>query len=157
MFIVTTRFTRKKAVCSVLVFGAVLAGLVILVSRLTGDDTPVQPQLNDNAQRVEYLRTLGWEVQPEPLETLQFLLPETLEEPYRSYNDLQLPQGFDLSACCGQQVERFTYAVTNHPARSEGVQANLYLCEGRPVAGDVCYPGADGFREPLIQTEPARD
>jgi len=155
MFIVTTRFTRKKAVCSVILFGTVLAGLIILVSQLTSTETPSQPQLADNPQRVEYLRSLGWEVEPEPLETLQFLLPETLEEPYHSYNELQMEQGFDLSACCGKQVSRFTYTVTNYPEPAENVQANLYVCDGLPVAGDLCCPGAGGFQAPLIQTPDA--
>jgi len=152
MFIVTTRFTRKKAVLSVILFGAVLAGLIFLVSRLSSEKDPAPSHLEDNPQRVEYLLSLGWEVLPEPLETLQFLFPETLEEPYRSYNELQLAQGFDLTFCCGKQVSRFTYTVTNYPGRSEGVQANLYVCEGTPVAGDVCCAGADGFQEPLIRS-----
>ena len=130
-----------------------LAGAIILVGRISAPEENPLPQLEDNQQRVDYLLSLGWEVEPEPLETLQILLPETLEEPYRTYNQLQLSQGFDLEACCGKQVSRFTYAVRNYPGRSEGVQANLYVCEERPVAGDLCCPGTDGFQEPLIRTE----
>ena len=92
-------------------------------------------------------------MEPEPIETLQFLLPAELEEPYRSYNELQLSQGFDLTRCCGKQVARYTYAVTNHPGQSEGVQANLYVCEEHPAAGDVCASGAKGFQGPLVQEE----
>ena len=151
MLIVTTRLTRKKAALGVILLGAVLAGLILLVSRITAPkDTPV-PQLTDSQQRVEYLLSLGWEVEPEPLETLQFLLPAPLTEPYLTYNQLQLAQGFDLESCCGKQVSRFTYAVTNYPGRSQGVQANLYICEDLPVAGDICCPGAGGFQEPLIR------
>ena len=100
-----------------------------------------------------WLREQGWEVEPEPIETLQFLLPAELEEPYRSYNELQLSQGFDLTRCCGKQVSRCTYTVTNYPGQPEGVQANLYICEDVPVAGDVCSSGARGFQEPLLRTE----
>ena len=155
MFIVTTRFTRKKAVWSVILFGLILALLILLVSRLTSSEEPPRPQLTGNAQRIAYLQSLGWEAEQEPLETLQFLLPNQLEEPYLSYNRLQLAQGFDLSACCGKQVSRYTYAITNYPGRSEGVQANLYICENLPVAGDICCPGSDGFQEPLIPEERA--
>ena len=153
MLIVTTRFTRKKAVLTVLLLGAVLAGLIIFVSRITAPEEPPLPQLSDNPQRVEYLLSLGWEVKPEPVETLQLLLPDPLAEPYLTYNRLQLAQGFDLNLCCGKQVSRFTYAVTNYPGRGDGVQANLYVCEELPVAGDVCCPGADGFQEPLVRVE----
>ena len=93
------------------------------------------------------------DVEAEPVETLQFLLPEELEEPYLTYNELQDAQGFDLSACCGKQVARYTYTVTNYPGRAEGVQANLYICEGQPVAGDILCAGADGFQDTLVYPE----
>lgn len=152
MLIWTAKFSRKKAVAAVLVMGAVIAALIILMGRMTSEESAEAPQLTDNTQRVAYLQSLGWEVAPEPAETLQFLLPETLAEPYLTYNELQKSQGFDLSACCGKQVSRYTYTVTNYPDRAEGIQANLYLCEDRPVAGDICCPGADGFQEALIRS-----
>ena len=152
MLIWTAKFSRKKAVAAVIVMGAVIAALIILMGRMTTEDSTDAPQLTDNAQRVAYLQSLGWEVEPEPVETLQFLLPETLAEPYLTYNELQKAQRFDLTDCRGKQVSRYTYTVTNYPDRAEGVQANLYLCEDRPVAGDICCPGADGFQEALIRS-----
>ena len=152
MLIWTAKFSRKKAVAAVIVMGAVIAALIILMGRMTAEDSTDAPQLTDNAQRVAYLQSLGWEVEPEPVETLQFLLPETLAEPYLTYNELQKAQGFDLTDCRGKQVSRYTYTVTNYPDRAEGVQANLYLCEDRPVAGDICCPGTDGFQEALIRS-----
>ena len=153
MLIWTTRFSRKKAVLTVIAMGIVMAVLILLTGRTESGSTSARPELTDNSQRVEYLRSLGWEVDTEPVETLQFLLPEKLEEPYLSYNELQLSQGFDLTACLGKQVERYTYTVTNYPERPEGVQANLYICEDYPVAGDICCPGAGGFQASLAFPE----
>lgn len=153
MLIWTTRFSRKKAVLTVIAMGIVMAVLILLTGRTESGSTSARPELTDNSQRVEYLRSLGWEVDTEPVETLQFLLPEKLEEPYFSYNELQLSQGFDLTACLGKQVERYTYTVTNYPERPEGVQANLYICEDYPVAGDICCPGAGGFQTGLTFPE----
>ena len=65
----------------------------------------------------------------EPVTTLQFLLPSRLKGDYVAYNELQKQQGFDLEACCGKQVTRYTYAVSNYPGRPDGVQLNLYVCE----------------------------
>ena len=153
MLIWTTRFSRKKAVLTVIAMGIVMAVLILLTGRTESGNSSARPELADNSQRVEYLRSLGWEVDTEPVETLQFLLPEKLEEPYLSYNELQLSQGFDLTACLGKQVERYTYTVTNYPERPEGVQANLYICEDYPVAGDICCPGAGGFQTGLAFPE----
>ena len=150
MLIWTAKFSRKKAVAAVIAMGIVMAALIILMGRVEENTEP--PLLTDNTQRVTYLQSLGWEVKPEPVETLQFLLPDTLAEPYLSYNELQTAQGFDLTPCLGKQVSRYTYTVTNYPDRAEGVQANLYICEDRPVAGDICCPGANGFQEALVRS-----
>ena len=150
MLIFTTRLSKRRAVLAVIAAGILLAAVIVLVSWLR-DGSPADnlPQVADNSQRITYLQSLGWEVEPEPLETLQFLLPDPLAEPYLTYNALQKEQGFDLSACCGKQVARYTYAVTNYPGRPDGVQLNLYVCQDLPVAGDVCCPGADGFQTTL--------
>ena len=149
MLIWTTRFSKKKAVFTVILMGIVMAALIILTSMLPSEQDSTPPQLTDNTQRVAYLESLGWMVEAEPLESLQFLLPEPLAEPYISYNELQKAQGFDLSTYSGKQVSRYTYVVTNYPGRTTGVQLNLYICEELPVAGDVCCPGAGGFQHTL--------
>ncbi|MBE6996030.1 MAG: DUF4830 domain-containing protein [Ruminococcaceae bacterium] len=151
MFIWTARFSKKKAVAAVIAVGLVIAAVILLSGRSHTEDKA--PVLSDNAQRIAYLQSLGWEVVEEPLETLQFLFPETLNASYLAYNELQRLQGFDLTACCGKQVTRYTYTVTNYPNRPEGVQANLYICEDAAVAGDICCPGESGFQERLIPSE----
>lgn len=152
MLIWTARLTRKKAAAAVILAGALLCALILFLGRPLEEEAP-PADLTTNEARIAYLGDWGWEVEPEPVETLQFLLPETLDEPYLSYNVLQKSQGFDLAECCGKQVSRYTYAVTNYPQRQEGVQVNLYVCEGMPVAGDVCCSGESGFRNPLAYPE----
>ena len=149
MLIWTTRFTRKKAVLAVVALGLVFSAAVLLAGKATDDKSSAAEPLLTNEDRVAYLQSLGWEVEAEPVETLQFLLPEALEEPYLTYNQLQLEQGFDLAPCCGKQVSGFTYHVTNYPDHPNGVQLNLYVCENLPVAGDICSPGAGGFQAGL--------
>ena len=151
MLIWTARISKKtKAVVAVILAGILAAAVILLAGRSHGGQDAAAWQLDSNADRVAYLESMGWQVEAEPVETLQFLLPEKLEEPYLTYNELQDSQGFDLSACCGMQVARYTYTVTNYPGRAEGVQANLYVCEGQPVAGDILCAGADGFQETLV-------
>lgn len=150
MLIWTTRFSWKKAGIGLVILLLAVVAALILGKTDPGAGSQEQPLLTTNEDRVAYLEALGWEVDPEPVETLQFLLPETLEEPYLSYNQLQLAQGFDLTQYTGRQVTRYTYTVTNHPQCSQGVQANLYICEDMPVAGDILCAGADGFQDTLV-------
>ena len=158
MFVLTAKFSKKRLILAALLL-LVLFVATMLVFRLfsglrdSGPDTPV---LSGNQQRVEYLRSYGWEVDSEPLETFQLLLADPLPEEYLAYNQLQLTQGFDLNDCCGKQLTRYTYRVANYPGRPEGVQANLYVCEDLPAAGDIIAAGANGFQAGLTFPEPER-
>ena len=148
MMIVTTRFSRKKAVLAVVLLGALLCGLILLLGREPAE-APQPLSLLTNDDRLAFLSDCGWEADPEPVETLQFLLPDPLTGEYADYNRLQLAQGFDLTPYCGQQVTRYTYAVTNYPTGGE-VQANLYIWEDQPIAGDLCRSGTGSFQLPLL-------
>ena len=153
MLIWTTRISKKRVILAGAVLGLALIACVALFNAGHESAKDAAPQLTNNEERVAYLQSMGWEILPEPVETLQFLLPAKLEEPYLSYNELQDSQGFDLSSCCGKQVARYTYAVSNYPGRDSGVQATLYVCEGVPVAGDILCAGADGFQTTLVYPE----
>ena len=80
MLIFTTRFSKKKAVLIVVLLGLVIAAAILFLGRRPAEEAPA-PQLLTNEDRVSYLQSMGWEVSPEPLETLQFLLPDHLAEP----------------------------------------------------------------------------
>ena len=146
MLIWSARISKRKLLLLLGLLTAVLCGIFAL---LRSPPAPEIPVLSDNAARVAYLEALGWQVEPEAVETLQFLLPDPLTEPYLRYNELQKEQNFDLTVYCGQQVTRCTYTVTNYPDRPQGVQLNLYVCDEHPIAGDIICTGADGFQATL--------
>ena len=94
------------------------------------------------------------------METLQFLLPETLEEPYLTYNGLQKSQGFDLSACCGVKL----YPGYNHIWLTDPLYEPIYALAARydkPVAvhmGLSAGPRAHlKYCHPLVLDEVAAD
>ena len=149
MFIVTAKVNAaRRALLLIVLLLAAGTAVFALHRRDSGTDTALPPA-STNEERVAYLASLGWEVDSEPLESLRLTLPETLEEPYRSYNDLQRRQGFDLTPWLGKTVERCAYRVTNYPDRPEGCQIDLYICDGRVIAGDVLCTGANGFIDTL--------
>ena len=151
MFIITKRFTRAKAVSSVLLLGIFLSGLILLTSACQRKSESLPPMGETNEERLSYLLQRGWEVDANPIETLHLQLPSDFQDTeYDAYNALQLSQGFDLREYAGMQVVRYTYAIKNHPSRSDAVQLNLYCCAGMIIAGDVMALGENGFQSSLV-------
>ena len=144
MFIITAKFSRRRAFALVAVACLALALIVLPRACRKSAEAPAIPA-ETNEQRLAYLTSLGWVVNDQPIETLSITLGETLEEPYLSYNDLQLSQGFDLTRYCGQTLSRYTYVVTNYPDASLPCQADLYVCGGVLAAGDIVCTGENGF------------
>ena len=145
MLIITKKLRKRRIIAA---FGA--AALIFVLLFLLRSCGEKRAQISEipaatNEERIAYLASLGWEVSEQPIETLSVTLGDTLEEPYLSYNELQLPQGFDLARCCGKTLSRYTYIVTNYPDASLPCQLNLYVCEELAAAGDIVCTGENGF------------
>lgn len=144
MFIITAKCSKRRVVKILLIF-ALLLSLFLALRACRHSSPPPIIAAGTNEERIAYLASLGWEVNDQPIETLSVTLGETLEEPYLSYNTLQLEQGFDLTRQCGKTLSRYTYVVTNHPACPQSCQLDLYVCEGVVAAGDIVCTGENGF------------
>jgi len=136
----TAKFPGKKLL---------LLALVLLLCLLAALLLPGQSENNaipggNDEECCAYLASLGWEVESEPIETLELTLPDPLDESYLSYNEVQKLQGFDLSPLAGKTLLRRTYRVNNHPTLAP-CQANLYTYDGEIVAGDIICTGKNGF------------
>ena len=149
MFVLTTRLRKKRAILVGALAILLIAGGLLWRGLSREAVAPEETVLRDNEDRIAYLKELGWEVDEEPIESMELALPEELTGSYAAYNELQLAQGFDLRDYLGKSVSRWTYQVRNYPDRPEDVQLNLYLCEDRPIAGDIIAGGEGGFQGTL--------
>ena len=154
MFIWTAKFSRKRAVAAVLFMGLVMIGLIFLMGR-EPESEPL-PQLPGNLQRVAYLRSLGWEVEPEPTGQMEVLVPAQFDQLYESYNDIQKAQGFDISRYKGERVMKYTYLVKNYPQEPEGAAANLLVYQGKLIGADLCSLRLGGFLRGAAEGEKGR-
>ena len=152
MFIVSAKFSPRKAIAAVVACAAVLILMILLISSLKGRRPPGEELITaaSEEERAEYLRSLGWEIETSPMETLEFMLPQPLNDSYEEYNTLQKEQGFDLEPYAGMQVKRYSYRVLNYPNYPDDVQADLYLCGDVVIGGDILYCGDSGFVATLV-------
>lgn len=135
MFVLSMKTTRPR-----LVTCGVIIGLLLVVMLAAGrrDRARVQSVAagGDDAARVGYLQSLGYEVNPQWLDAREVTVPEKMNSALTAYNKLQKEVGNDLTPYLGKRVKCFTYAVTNHP-KGDGVVAHLFEYDGRIIGGDI--------------------
>ncbi len=141
--------TRRRMALMSLALGLVIGSALLLAGCFGGDKETEFITAATNEERVAYLEALGWQVEPQPIETLDLQLPEKLEGEWDAYAKLQKGQGLPFSEFAGQAVKRYTYTVTNYPEIPQGVQANLYLWGDQIIGGDVIFTGQGGFQTDL--------
>lgn len=141
--------TRRRMALMSLALGLVIGSALLLAGCFGGNKETEVITAATNEKRVAYLEALGWQVEPQPIETLDLQLPEKLEGEWDAYAKLQKGQGLSFSEFAGQAVKRYTYTVTNYPEIPQGVQANLYLWGDQIIGGDVIFTGQGGFQTDL--------
>ena len=141
--------TRRRMALMSLALGLVSGSALLLAGCFGGDKETEFITAATNEERVAYLEALGWQVEPQPIETLDLQLPEKLEGEWDAYAKLQKGQGLPFSEFAGQAVKRYTYTVSNYPEIPQGVQANLYLWGDQIIGGDVIFTGQGGFQTDL--------
>lgn len=149
MFIITAR-VRKGPILAVAAAAAVVCGVLLAAAGLGGRDTAVSGVVSPtgvktNEDRIAYLESYGWKVSQEPSSVEELLIPDTFDESYTLYLELQSSQGFDLTDYCGKRVKRYTYEISNYPTGETGIQAGLLIYKNTVIGGDVLSPQLGGF------------
>jgi hypothetical protein len=150
MFVKTFRLRRRVA----FLLAALFAGGVGLWSaqmlHLPTAVPVAATTATDNAGRMAYLASVGWEVEEEPWEILEIVIPQEFDSVYEQYNQLQIRQGFDLTRWHGKTARRYTYRILNYPNPPGTVYANLIVCDQQIIAGDVSCVALNGFMHGLV-------
>ena len=75
----------------------------------TSNETGLNVNASTAEERIAYLSQFGWQVDEDPVEVSEIIIPETFDETYTNYNELQKSQGFDLSLYAAKRVKRWIY------------------------------------------------
>ena len=145
MLIWTAKVNRRKV--SLVLAGAVLLGAAAVAATLFwGGNAQAAASMSPRGvktdeDRVAYLESWGWQVDPETCSAEELQMPKTFGEEYAQYMELQSAQGFDLAKYAGKRIKRYTWTVTNYPGQPEGVQAHLLLCRNTVIGGEILGEG----------------
>ena len=148
MFVYTAKLSRKKIVAAAVAAAAVVIAIILAVALGSAGRAAGAPDMSKNADRVAWLRSLGREVDEEPLESRTVVIPRTFGGVYADYIALQREQGFPLEDYGGMEATRYTYRVTNWDGDEE-VVADMIVYGQTVIAGDLQCPALDGFMAAL--------
>lgn len=148
MKMLTFKLTPKTLFGIILtVTGVVVIALTFISNHINSDSKSVSAIISASTdeERRTYLEGFGWDV-GDDFEQKELTIPESWNEVYNEYNEIQLNQGFDLAQYKGKAVTLYTYTITNYENVSQGVVADMLVCDGNLIGGDICNTSAeDGF------------
>ena len=151
MVVLTAKVSKGKLI-AILLAAVVVIGLIVALCT-GGEDADTAETTNitveNNEDRVAYLESLGWEVDPEPVESQEVRIPDELPEVLVRYNELQKSQGFDLTEYAGKTVERYVYEVTNYPDTTDSYFATILIWKDAVIGGDVSAAAQNGVMQGL--------
>lgn len=153
MFVYSMRAGTLRFFGVVFLALAALVTLIVFVPELQPASAEVSEEVSavsyekikDNENRIDFLSSLGWEVENTPIEDTTVQIPKEFDKVFGAYNELQRSQGLDLTEYAGKTVERYTYKVTNYKEHEGTVYANLLIYRGRVIGGDICSADSNGF------------
>lgn len=157
MFVVSVHKKQVKFVLLILCLAVVAIAFAVVSHNgiAAAKETTVNIRASTAEERIAYLSQFGWSVEEDPVEVTEIIIPETFDETYTAYNELQKAQGFDLSLYAAKRVKRWTYRVTNYPEYEnlDCIQATLLVFDGQVIGGDICSTQLDGFMHGFVKAQ----
>lgn len=149
MFVYSIKSKHVKVALLLLFVVVTVISLFILSrdSAQAGKGDNVTLKASTHEERMAFLSQYGWEIDEEPVEVREVIIPEEFDDTYTAYNEIQKNQGFDLTVYAGMRVKRWSYTVKNYTGyeNKQCIHANILVYEGIVVGGDICSVELDGF------------
>ena len=117
MFVYSIK-SRQIKLFLLLAFVVVTAISLFVLSRESTDvanNDKSNIKASTESERLSFISQFGWEVDEDPIEVCEVIIPTEFDETYTQYNEIQTKQGFDLKNYSGMRVKRWTYSVKNYP------------------------------------------
>ena len=147
MTMLTLKLTPKKIFGIILLLIGIIVISITFISNHTNKAQSVSAVISakTDSERREYLSKYGYQLAKD-CEQKEITIPKNWNDVYISYNQIQKNQGFDLTDYKGQKAMLYTYTVTNYKGKGDYIVADMLVCEGKLIGGDICNPSAkDGF------------
>lgn len=148
MLIYTARFSKRKAVAILLALAVIAAAVILLFPE---KEAGTGMEVFGKSEAVRYIESLGYTA-GEKMESGEVVIPETFDEVYTGYNNMQKECGFDLEPYKGEKVTLYSCCIEGYPDQS-GVMCDILVYEGEVIGGNIYTAELDGFMHGLKPAE----
>ena len=149
MFVYSVQSKHIKALAlGVFVLFTVVSLMVLSrESKMTSNDGSLNLKASTHEDRMSFVSQFGWEVEEDPIEIKEIIIPTEFDDTYNAYNQIQKEQGFDLTEYAGERAKRWTYIVKNYEGyeNKECIHINILVHDEIVIGGDVCSVELEGF------------
>lgn len=153
MFVVSVKSNKLIKISLALILAtAITVGAVISVSKQkalpSANIGGVVMKAETAEERIAFFSQFGWEIDEDPIEVKEIIIPEEFDETYTEYNEIQKAQNLDLEKYKGARVKMWGYEIKNYPGyeNTKGViRGNILVFQGIVIGGDVCSVELSGF------------
>ncbi len=149
MFVYSVKTKQLKALllAGFVLFTAVSLFILSRESQETVSKNEIILSAETHEERMKFISQFGWEVDEEPIQVKEVVIPTEADDVYNAYNDIQRSQSFDLTEYVGERAKCWTYTVKNYEGyeNQECIHINLLVYDGKVIGGDVCSVELDGF------------
>lgn len=153
MFVVSVKSSKLKSLGIVALAAVIVTiGAVYYVGK--NADKPaanlngIVMKASDSMERSAFFSQFGWQINEEPCEVKEVIIPSEFDDVYTKYNEIQKEQGLDLEKYKGARVKMWSYEILNYPGyeKSGGViRGNILVLDGIVIGGDVSSTELGGF------------
>lgn len=153
MFVLSVKSSKlKKSIGLLLIAVLATLGGIHLVgtfeSKPAAKINGIVYKASNEEERLAFFSQFGWQLNEEPCEVKEVIIPEEFDDVYTKYNEIQINQNLDLSKYKGARVKCWTYEILNYPGyeNNEGIiHGNILVYDNVVIGGDVSSTELDGF------------
>lgn len=126
---------------------AFAAAVIFLLADIITTTVGGNKALGDEQIRA-FLSQNGINVTENSPDVREIYIPETFNEVYTEYNNIQKMSGYNMEAYKGKNVVKYTYTFMNEQKELSFV--NVLVYKNRIIGGDITAPGQNGTLQPLF-------
>lgn len=147
VYSVQSKHIKALALGMFVVFTVISLMVLSRESKMTSNDGSLNLKASTHEDRMSFVSQFGWEVEEEPIEIKEIIIPTEFDDTYNAYNQIKKEQSFDLLEYAGERAKRWTYIVKNYEGyeNKESIHINILVHDGIVIGGDVCSVELDGF------------